>query len=128
MNFFLDLPCELINYIYSFNDKYDHMIKYTDTLSMINRCKNFIVGRTYGLNVNVLKYAISHKFNYCVTNNHKILIEKPYFIKTRCLNCGLISCFKWKDGLHNWRHLKKDYDVKYDNILPGYPHFIGYRN
>lgn len=127
MNFFFDLPCELINYIYSFNDKYDHMIKYTDTLSMINRCKNFSVGITYGLNVTVLKYAISPKFNNCMANNHKILIEKPFSIMTRCLNCGVKKFFNWKDGESNWWHLKKDYDVKYDNILPGYPHYIGYR-
>ena len=127
MNLFYDLPCELINYIYSFNDKNDHMIKYTDTLSMINRCKNFTIGQTFELNINVLKYAISPKFNYCINHNHEILIKKPYGVSTNCLNCGLYEYFEWKDSESNWWHLKKDYDVKYDNILPGYPHYIGYR-
>lgn len=119
MNLFYDLPDELINYIYSFNDQYDHMIKYIDTLSMINRCKNFTIGQTSGLNINILKYAILPKFNYCIINNHEILINKPYGVSTNCLNCGLYEYFEWKDSecvwsLYGW-HLKKDYD----NILPG---------
>ena len=127
MNIFYDLPDELISFIYEFNDPNDHKIKYTDTLSMINRCKNFTIGQTFELNVNVLKYAISPKFNYCINHNHEILIEKPYGVSTNCLNCGLYEYFEWKDSESNWWHLKKDSDVKYDNILPGYPHYIGYR-
>ena len=125
MNFFFDLPDELINYIYSFNDQHDHMIKYTNTLSMINRCKKFTIGQTWGLNINILKYAISPKFNDCINNNHEILINKPYCVLTNCLNCGLCACFEWKDSESVWCHLKKKSNV--NNILPGYPHFIGYR-
>ena len=70
----------------------------------------------------IMKYK-SGLFKLC--HIHEILINKPYCVLTNCLNCGLCACFEWKDSESVWCHLKKKSNV--NNILPGYPHYIGYR-
>lgn len=63
MNRFFDLPEELINYIYSFDST--RREKFKDTLDEINKCKNFVIWRTYNYPVTIIKYAVKWKKKEC---------------------------------------------------------------
>ena len=67
MNRFFDLPQELINHIYGFD--LTRREKFKETLDEINKCKNFVIWRTYNKPITIIKYAVKWKNKECFEQN-----------------------------------------------------------
>ena len=105
MNHFFSLPQELINYIYSFD--LTKREKFKETLDDINKCKHFVIWRTYNYPVTVIKYAVKWKNKECFEKGHTIEITKPFGVQCKCRDCGAIQGFSYRDSLFHYTHLPK---------------------
>ncbi len=105
MNRFFDLPQELINYIYSFDST--RREKFKDTLDEINKCKNFVIWRTYNYPVTIIKYAVKWKKKECFEKGHTIEITKPFSVVCKCRDCGAMQGFNYRDSLFHYTHLPR---------------------
>lgn len=105
MNRFFDLPQELINYIYCFDST--NREKFKETLNEINKCKNFVIWRTYNKPVTIIKYALRWKNKECFEKGHTIEITKPFGVLCRCRDCGVAQRFNYRDSVYHYTHLPK---------------------
>ena len=105
MNRFFSLPQELINYIYSFDST--SRDKFKETLDEINKCKNFVIWKTYNKPVTIIKYAIKWRNKECFEKGHTIEISKPFGVLCRCRDCGVAQGFSYRDSLYHYTHLPR---------------------